>query len=79
VVVYFEIEGEVEAVEIFATGSGIRQIEALREEYGGRRWNKVKGIAKVRLSNGTIRAAELHWYEAHGIGRKRMKIKRFLD
>ena len=76
---YFEIVGEVEAVEIIAAGPAIRQLEILREEYGGRRWSKLKGTARVRLVDGTIRRAELHWYEAHGIGRKRMKIKKFLD
>lgn len=76
---YFEIVGVVEAVESIATGSGVRQIDILQEEYGGRRWSKMKGTAMVRVADGTIRRAELHWYEAHGIGRKRMKIKRFLD
>jgi hypothetical protein len=77
--VYFEIVGEVEAVQVIAAGPGIRQIEILRAEYGGRRWSKLKGVARVRLQDGTIRQAELHWYEAHGIGKKRMKIKKFLD
>jgi hypothetical protein len=53
--------------------------QILQEEYGGRRWSKMKGTAMVRVADGTIRRAEVHWYEAHGIGRKRMKIKRFLD
>jgi len=78
-IAYFEIVGEVSAVEIIAAGSSIRQLQALQEELGGKRWSKLKGTAWVRLPNGTIRLAELHWYEAHGIGRKRMKIKRFLD
>jgi hypothetical protein len=77
--VYFEIVGEVEAIQVIAAGPGIRQIEMLRQMYGGRRWSKLKGMARVRLPNGSIRSAEIHWYEAHGVGRKRMKIKRFLD
>jgi len=51
----------------------------LREQYGARRWRKLKGIATVRLIDGTIREAEVHWYEAHGIGKKKPKIKRFVD
>lgn len=75
----FEILGEVEALEVIATSSEIRQIAVLRTEYGGQRWSKVKGNAMVRLPDGTIRRAELHWYECHGIGRQRTKIKKFLD
>jgi hypothetical protein len=77
--VYFEILGDLSAIEIIAVGPSIHQLEALREQYGGGRWSKLKGIAWVRLDDGTIRRAELHWYEAHGIGKRRMKIKRFLD
>ena len=51
----------------------------LRKQYGVGRWRKMKGIANVRLQTGSIRKAELHWYEAHGIGKKKMKIKRLLD
>lgn len=76
---YFEIVGEIQGVELIAAGFGIRQIEALRKQYGGGRWSKLKGTAWVRLADGTIRKAELHWYEAHGIGKRRMKIKKFLD
>ena len=76
---YFEIVGALTAIEIIAVGPGIRQLDELREEYGGERWSKLKGIAWVRLADGTIRKAELHWYEAHGIGKRRLKIKRFLD
>jgi len=51
----------------------------IQKQYGPGRWRKLKGIAKVRLESGRVCRAELHWYEAHGIGRKKMKIKRFLD
>ena len=50
----------------------------LRRQFGEGRWRKLKGIARVRIANGEIRKAELHWYEAHGFGRKKMKIKRFV-
>ena len=76
---YFEIVGALTSIEIIAAGPGIRQLDELREQYGGERWSKLKGIAWVRLGDGTIRKAELHWYEAHGIGKRRLKIKRFLD
>lgn len=76
---YFELSGEITCIEIIAVGSGIRDIAMLRERYGAGRWRKLKGMATVRLENGNIRNAEIHWYEAHGIGRKRMKIKRFLE
>jgi hypothetical protein len=76
---YFEIVGEVADIEVIARGGGIRDIARLRRKYGPGRWRKLKGRAAVRLENGNIRDAELHWYEAHGIGRKRFKIKRFLD
>ena len=71
----FEILGEISDIETFATGSGIREIARLRKIYGRGRWRKRKGIARVRLSNGTVRLAEVHWYEATGIGRKEFKIK----
>ena len=75
----FEIVGEVKDVETFALGRGIGELPRLRRIYGKGRWRKRKGIATVRLSNGTIRLAELHWYEASGIGKKEFKIKRYLD
>lgn len=74
----FEILGEISDIETFATGSGIREIARLRKIYGRGRWRKRKGIARVRLSNGTVRLAEVHWYEATGIGRKEFKIKHLL-
>jgi hypothetical protein len=74
----FEILGEISDIETFASGSGIREIARLRRVYGRGRWRKRKGVARVRLSNGTILVAELHWYEAAGIGRKEFKIKSLL-
>jgi hypothetical protein len=76
--VYFEIIGELSAVETIATGSGIRELPRLRKLYGRGRWRKRKGIAQVRLAFGEIVRAELHWYEATGIGKREFKIKRFL-
>ena len=76
---HFEIVGDIEDTETIAVGGRIREIMRLRRQYGEGRWRKLKGNARVRLSNGTIRRAELHWYEAHGVGRKKLKIKRFLD
>jgi hypothetical protein len=75
----FEIIGNIEKVEIIAGGGRIRDIMRLRKQYGHGRWRKLKGVARVRLTNGRIRWAEVHWYEAHGIGKKKMKIKSFLN
>ena len=75
----FEILTEITEVETMARGFGIRDLARLRRIYGRGNWRKVKGVARIRLASGRIRLAELHWYEAHGIGRKRFKIKRFLD
>jgi len=74
-----EIVGDITDIEIIATGRGIRRLKHLRKRYGGRRWRKLKGVAMVRLTRGSTRRAEVHWYEAHGVGRKGLKIKRFLD
>jgi hypothetical protein len=74
----FEIIGEITDIETVAVGSSIREIARLWRVYGLGRWRKLKGIATVRLSDGTICEAEVHWYEAHGIGRKEEKIKRIL-
>jgi hypothetical protein len=71
----FEILGEISAIETFAVGSAIREITRLRRVHGHGRWRKRKGIARVRLSDGSIYVAEVHWYEAEGIGRKEFKIK----
>ena len=75
----FEIIGEIAHLEMIATGRGVRDRARLRKQYGQGRWRKLKGVARVRLVDGTIRLAEIHWYEAHGIGRKKLKIKRLLD
>jgi hypothetical protein len=74
----FEILGEISEVETIASGSGIREIGRLRKIYGRARWRKRKGIGRVRLADGTFHLAELHWYEASGIGRKEYKIKQLL-
>ena len=75
---WFEILGEISSAETFAPGSGIREIARLRKAYGRARWRKRKGVARVRLPDGSVRLAEIHWYEAAGIGRKEVKIKRLL-
>jgi hypothetical protein len=75
---FFEIIGRIDGAETFARGSSIRELPRLRKLYGQARWRKRKGFANVRLPNGTIRRAEIHWYEASGIGKKEFKIKRFL-
>jgi hypothetical protein len=76
---HFEIIDEIEEIETIAAAGRIRNIMRLRKQYGFGRWRKMKGLAKVRLQSGNIHKAELHWYEAHGIGRKKLKIKRLLD
>jgi len=75
----FEIVGEISDVETVAVSGGIRDIARLRRIYGRGRWRKLKGVARVQLRNGKIRQAELHWYEAHGIGKREIKRKRYLD
>lgn len=75
---HFEILGKISAVETIATGSGIREIARLRKRYGRGRWRKRKGNAEIRLSSGEHARAEVHWYEATGIGKREFKIKRLL-
>jgi hypothetical protein len=75
----FEIIGNIEHQETFATGKGIRELSRLQKIYGKGKWRKRKGVAQVKLANGSIVLAELHWYEATGIGKKEFKIKRYLD
>jgi hypothetical protein len=75
----FEIIGEITDVETIATGPAVRERDRLQKLYGKGRWRKMKGTALVRLKNGRVRKAELHWYEAHGIGKMEMKRKRYLD
>lgn len=72
----FELIGTISEIETIATGRGIRELPRLKKLYGAARWVKKKGQAQIRLADGTIRSAELHWYEAHGVGRKELKIKR---
>ena len=76
---HLDIIGKIEDIETIAVGGGIQDIMRIRKQYGSGRWRKLKGIAKIRLQSGRICKAEVHWYEAHGIGRKKMKIKRILD
>ena len=76
----FEIISELTDIETIATGAGVRDRARLRKIYGAGRWRKLKGVARVKLVNGTIRLAEIHWYEAHGIGKREFKLKLpFLD
>ena len=76
---HFAVVGQITEVEIIAVGSGVRVRALLWKRYGKGRWRKLKGIASVRLFDGTIRSAEIHWFEAHGIGKRKMRIKRYLD
>jgi hypothetical protein len=75
----FELVGELTDIQTIAVNLSIRELDSLKSLYGGRRWRKLKGVGLVRLVNGNVRKAEVHWYEAHGVGRRKMKIKRFLD
>jgi hypothetical protein len=75
----FIIVGEVTDVEIIAKGPSIRRLKIPTKRYGSKNWRKMKGIATIITPSGSTRWAELHWYEAHGVGRKGWKIKRFLD
>ena len=75
----FEVVGTIRGIEVIAAGPGVRVRAYLRKAYGQGRWRKLKGIATVRLPNGTDHKVELHWYEAHGIGRRDIKIKYYLD
>ena len=76
----FEIVSEITVIETIATGTGVRDRSRLRKLYGGSRWRKLKGVAQVRLPSGRIRKAEIHWYEAHGVGKREFKLKLpFLD
>jgi len=74
----FEPIGSITEVETIAVESSIRDLGRLRRRYGDGRWRKLKGIGSVRLPDGTIEKAELHWYEAHGIGKKELKVKRLM-
>ena len=74
----FEIIGDLRNIETFAVGKEIRELERLKRIYGPGRWRKRKALGRVKISNGTILLAELHWYEATGLGKKEFKIKRFI-
>ncbi|MGH7468090.1 MAG: hypothetical protein ACRENP_08890 [Longimicrobiales bacterium] len=76
---HFQIVGELTQIVTIASGRSIRELERLKRIYGEARWRKKKGVARVRLKDGSLRNAELHWYEATGLGRKEFKIKRFLE
>lgn len=75
----FSVLGPVSDIETFAIGRKIRELKRLQRQYGNGRWRKRKGVANVRLADGSVRSAEVHWYEASGIGQKEFKIKRYLD
>jgi hypothetical protein len=75
----FEIVGAIANPQAIASGIGVRIRAYLRKAYGAGRWRKMKGIAKIRLPNGVLRVVELHWYEAHGIGKRDLKIKRYVS
>jgi hypothetical protein len=76
---HFEILGPITNVETIAVGRGIRELDRVQKLYGKGRWRKMKGEALIRIVSGRVRRAELHWYEAHGIGKRLMKRKRYLD
>lgn len=76
---YFELIGQIQEVATIAAGRSVRDRQRLNRGYGKGRWRKLKGVASVRLPAGTTHTAEVHWYEAHGIGRVEMKIKHLLD
>ena len=76
---HFEIIGTISQIEPIAVNRSIRILALLQKRYGKGRWRKLKGLANVRLDDGRIRLAEVHWFEAHGIGKKKMRIKRYLN
>ena len=76
---FFELISDITDIERIAVRGSIRDLERLRKSYGSGRWRKLKGIARVRLEDGSECDAELHWYEAHGIGKKEMRVKELLD
>ena len=75
---YFEILSKIINIETIAIGKSIRELKRLEKTYGKGRWRKLKGIAKIKLPDGMVCLAEIHWYEAHGIGKKEFKIKHVL-
>ncbi len=75
----FEIIGKLEKIETIASGKAINDLKRIEKQYGRGRWRKMKGVALIKLLNARMRKAELHWYEAHGIGKKEIKRKRYLE
>lgn len=75
----FEVIGDIEQVEVIAKGPSLRRRAWLRSRHGPGRWRKLKGIATVRYPDGETVLVELHWYEAHGVGRRNLKVKRTLE
>ena len=75
---YFKIRGAIREVETIATGRGIKNLNRLNKVYGKANWRKLKGICRIELEDGSVLEAEMHWYEGHGIGKKEIKIKRYL-
>ena len=75
---YFKIKGTIREIETIATGHRIKDLNRLKKIYGKANWRKLKGICHVELGDGAVLEAEIHWYEGHGIGKKEIKIKRYL-
>lgn len=75
---HFKVVGKLLGIETIAAGHGIKNLNRLNKLYGETNWRKLKGICQVKLEDGTVLEAEVHWYEGHGIGKKEMKIKRYL-
>lgn len=75
----FKIISDIQQIETIAIGRGIHHLDHLRKRYGARHWRKRKGLARVELEDGTIGRAEIHWYEAHGVGKKELKLKWFRE
>ena len=75
----FEVIGQITQIETIAVNLSIRELKELKRLFGGKRWRKLKGVAHVRFPDGLVYRAELHWYEAHGVGKRKMKVKRKLD
>jgi hypothetical protein len=75
----FELLGSISDTEVIAVNLSIRERTNLKTKFGGKRWRKLKGIGQVRFPDGSIHKAELHWYEAHGVGKRKLKVKRRLN
>ena len=76
---HFEIVSPISSTKTIARGSGIRELKRLKRTYGIGKWRKRKGLAMIKLQNGTLMKAELHWYEASGIGKRELKIKKLME